>query len=234
MNHQDLSKRLERVADFVPAGARLADIGSDHGFLPAALALRGVISFAVAGEVVEGPFLSAKHQVEKNQLTGMIEVRLADGLEAIHDEDEIDTITICGMGGTLIRDILERGKNNGKLTGRELLILQPNVGECTLRNWLCDNSYCIIAEDILEEKEKIYEIIVAEPYEIKIDYTKEELFFGPKMMLERNEAFQKKWRHEMIQREKILASMQAGGSSQTEKERVFQNEIQMIQEVLNQ
>ncbi|MCQ4503552.1 tRNA (adenine(22)-N(1))-methyltransferase TrmK, partial [Vibrio parahaemolyticus] len=117
---------------------------------------------AVAGEVVKGPYESAKKQVQKNGLEKRIVVRLANGLDAIEPTDQINAITIAGMGGALIRDILEAGAKQHRLTGKERLILQPNIGEQAVRKWLQDNHYQIIAEEILEENKKIYEIIVAE------------------------------------------------------------------------
>ncbi|MEG3626039.1 tRNA (adenine(22)-N(1))-methyltransferase TrmK, partial [Escherichia coli O157:H7] len=87
MNEQRLSMRLERVATHVPAGARLADIGSDHGYLPVALLNRGAVSAAVAGEVALTPFYAAERTVRENDLDQQISVRLADGLAAIEPTD---------------------------------------------------------------------------------------------------------------------------------------------------
>ena len=102
-------------------------------------------------------------------MTDKIIVRLANGLDAIEPEDQIDVISICGMGGTLIRDILEAGRKN-RLTGKERLVLQPNIGEPTLRRWLMANDYSIIDETIVEENRKLYEIIVAENRAIRFLY----------------------------------------------------------------
>ena len=99
MNQQTLSMRLERVAAHVPLGARLADIGSDHAYLPVALLRRGLITAAVAGEVALTPFHAAQRTVNDNDLQGQISVRLADGLAAIRPDDGISAITLCGMGG---------------------------------------------------------------------------------------------------------------------------------------
>ena len=162
MNEQSLSLRLTRVGEQIPDQARLADIGSDHAYLPVALMLQNKIQYAVAGEVVKGPFESASRQVKKNGLSDKITVRLADGLAAIHPDDQIDTVVIAGMGGTLIRTILENGKSQQKITGKERLVLQPNVGERTLREWLQENNYMILHEELIEENHKNYEIIVAE------------------------------------------------------------------------
>lgn len=232
MNQTNLSLRLEKVGDYVPDGARLADIGSDHAYLPVALMLENKISYAVAGEVVTGPFQSAEKQVAVSGLTEGIQVRLANGLEAITEADKIDTITICGMGGTLIRDILERGKQHQKLTGNERLVLQPNVGEATLRRWLQENQYQIIAEDIIEENQKIYEIIVAEKVGNPITSTELELFFGPFLIKEQNEAFIKKWQRELKQREHVLDQLSQSSQTLTEKQEQIKTEIKNIREVL--
>lgn len=230
MNHTDLSKRLETVGRFVPEAARLADIGSDHAYLPVALMLKGKIDFAVAGEVVKGPFESAKRQVRKNGLSERIEVRLANGLDAIEKQDQINAITIAGMGGSLIRDILESGRQNQRLSGKERLILQPNIGEKTLRTWLKENNYQIIAEEILEENKKIYEIIVAEKKEQPIDYSEKELMFGPFLLEEKNAAFSAKWQRELKQREVILEQLK--NASEQNRYETIQQEVEWIKEVL--
>ena len=143
MDESQLSLRLSRAASYVEPGDRLADIGSDHAYLPCALASNNRITFAIAGEVVEGPFQAAKNQVRRLGLTDQISVRLGDGLEVLSPEDDITAITICGMGGYLIASILDNGFKKGHLTGKERLILQPNVGERTLREWLVDHEYTI-------------------------------------------------------------------------------------------
>ncbi|MFC0233169.1 tRNA (adenine(22)-N(1))-methyltransferase TrmK [Vagococcus entomophilus] len=207
MNEQKLSQRLQAVANYVPSKARLADIGSDHAYLPAWLVLNQKISYAVAGEVVQGPFLSAKKLVESCNLQAQIVVRLADGLQAISDQDAINVVTICGMGGFLIREILENGVQKGKLQGTERLILQPNIGEYSLRKWLMQHNYRIIAEEILEEDAKIYGIIVAEKDQRVVHYTEKELIFGPILMQEKSVVFKKKWQHEKVQKGKILKNL---------------------------
>ena len=230
MNHTELSKRLETVGRFVPEAARFADIGSDHAYLPVALMLKGKIDFAIAGEVVKGPFESAKRQVMKNGLSERIEVRLANGLEAIEKDDQISAITIAGMGGSLIRDILESGRQNQRLSGEERLILQPNIGEKTLRTWLKENNYQIIAEEIIEENKKIYEIIVAEKKEQPIDYSEKELMFGPFLLEEKNAAFSAKWQRELKQREVILEQLK--NASEQNRYETIQQEVEWIKEVL--
>jgi Predicted SAM-dependent methyltransferase len=230
MNEQELSMRLAKVGEFVPKGARLADIGSDHAYLPVSLMLKGQISYAVAGEVVKGPFESAQKQVRKNGLSEQIIVRLADGLSAIELSDEINAITIAGMGGTLIRSILQAGQDNQRLTGQERLILQPNVGEKTLREWLMTNGYSIMTEEILEENKKIYEIIVAEKQ--LATYTEQELFFGPFLLKEKSQIFIEKWQDELQSRRYVLGQLEKAEVKPLEKIQAIEKEMQWIQEVL--
>src|SRR5574344_1648931 len=99
MNAQKLSERLAKVASYVPTGAVVADIGSDHAYLPCYLVHEGIAKRAVAGEVVKGPYESAVKQVRQEGLTDKVTVRLADGLAAVQPTDGVDTVTIAGMGG---------------------------------------------------------------------------------------------------------------------------------------
>lgn len=194
--------RLARVAAQVPAGARLADIGSDHAYLPVALLRRGAIATAVAGEVAVTPFQAAERTVRDNGLEAQVTVRLANGLAAIEPGDGITAITMCGMGGETIRDILLAGA--GRLSGQERLILQPNGGEQPLRQWLMANHYRILHEEVLRENRFDYEIIVAERSG-PVSYSDRELYFGPLQLQARSPAFLLKWQHVLRQRRKTLA-----------------------------
>lgn len=202
MNQHTLSMRLERVAAHMPAGARLADIGSDHGYLPVALMRRGLIAAAVAGEVALTPFHAAQRTVRDNGLEKQITVRRANGLEAIEQQDDITAISLCGMGGETIRDILENGK--ARLSGQERLILQPNGGEQPLRQWLMENSYRIVSEELLSENSFYYEIIVAERAG-PVVYSAEELYFGPLQMQARSPVFLSKWQRILRHKQQTLA-----------------------------
>ncbi len=110
MNIEKLSKRLETVVSYIKPNMKIADIGSDHAYLPCFAVKNGIASYAIAGEVVEGPYQSALNQVEAAQLTEKISVRKGNGLEVLRNEDQIDCIVIAGMGGSLITEILEAQK----------------------------------------------------------------------------------------------------------------------------
>ena len=230
MNEHTLSQRLERVAAHVPAGARLADIGSDHAYLPVALMRRGVITAAVAGEVAATPFHAANRTVGDNGLEKCISVRLADGLAAIEAGDDITAISLCGMGGETIRDILDSGKAH--LNGRERLILQPNGGEQPLRQWLMDNGYQILHEELLRENRFYYEIIVAERTEA-MTYTAEQLYFGPLQMQARSPEFLAKWQRILREKRKTLASLeQARQAVPEQKVQEIAQQVKWIDQLL--
>lgn len=231
MNEHTLSMRLERVAANVPMGARLADIGSDHGYLPVALMRRGVIEAAVAGEVAITPFQAAERTVRENGLEQHVTVRLADGLAAIKPADAITAISVCGMGGETIRDILDSGQ--AYLSGRERLILQPNGGEQPLRHWLMQNGYTILSEELLRENRFYYEIIVAERA-TPVSYSAEQLYFGPVQMQARSPLFLAKWQRMLLQKQKTLASFERARQAVPEdKAQEIAQQARWITELLN-
>lgn len=221
-----ISKRLELVASFVPQGAILLDVGSDHAYLPIELVERGKIKSAIAGEVVEGPYQSAVKNVEAHGLKEKIQVRLANGLAAFEEVDQVSVITIAGMGGRLIARILEEGLD--KLANVERLILQPNNREDDLRIWLQDNGFQIVAESILEEAGKFYEILVVETGQMKLSAS--DVRFGPFLSKEVSPVFVQKWQKEAAKLEFALGQIP---EKNLEERQVLVDKIQAIKEVLH-
>lgn len=221
-----ISKRLELVASFVPQGSILLDVGSDHAYLPIELVERGQIEAAIAGEVVDGPYQSALKNVEAHGLKEKIQVRLANGLAAFEEEDQVSIITIAGMGGRLIATILEEGLD--KLSGVKRLILQPNNREDDLRIWLQDNGFQIVAESILEEAGKFYEILVVEAGQMKLSAS--DVRFGPFLSKEVSPVFVQKWQREAAKLEVALSQIP---EKNLEERQVLVDKIQAIKEVLH-
>ena len=221
-----ISKRLELVASFVPQGAILLDVGSDHAYLPIELVKRGQIKSAIAGEVVEGPYQSAIKNVEAHGLKEKIQVRLANGLAAFEEADQVSVITIAGMGGRLIATILKEGL--GKLANVERLILQPNNREDDLRIWLQGNDFQIVAESILEEAGKFYEILVVEAGQMKLSAS--DVRFGPFLSKEVSPVFIKKWQKEAVKLEFALGQIP---EKNLEERQVLADKVQAIKEVLH-
>ena len=221
-----ISKRLELVASFVPQGAILLDVGSDHAYLPIELIERGQIESAIAGEVVEGPYQSAVKNVEAHGLKEKIQVRLANGLAAFEEADQVSVITIAGMGGRLIARILEEGLD--KLADVERLILQPNNREDDLRIWLQNHGFEIVAENILEEAGKFYEILVVEAGQMKLSAS--DVRFGPFLSKEVSPVFVQKWQKEA---EKLEFALGQIPEKNLEERQVLVDKIQAIKEVLH-
>lgn len=229
MKNEKLSKRLIQVGDFVPQDAVLLDVGSDHAYLPIHLVKTKRISKAIAGEVVKGPYESAVANVKSASLEEQITVRLANGLAAFDPAvDDVTTITIAGMGGHLIAEILEDGRD--KLCQVSTLILQPNNGERHLRQWLQAHDFTISDEKILAENDKIYEIIVAHPRKSADKLTEAELCFGPFLLQEKSAVFLEKWASELTANQAIMAKIP---DSAEQKKAEFSAKIAKIKEVLN-
>lgn len=235
MNTDKLSQRLEAVTNYIPSGARIADIGSDHAYLPCYAVKKGIVPFAIAGEVVEGPFQSAKKQVEMEGLLDQISVRKGNGLEVINP-GEVDCITIAGMGGALIATILEEGKS--KLDSVQRLVLQPNLSAISIRTWLIEHGWELIAEEILEEDGKIYEILAAEKGKPLKPYknTEQGLLMGPFLIEEKSAVFQTKWQGELRNWERILMQLEKAADNKETKKRKqdLKQKIKMVEEVLKQ
>jgi tRNA (adenine22-N1)-methyltransferase len=155
-----LSKRMEAAAAMVSAGNILADVGTDHGYIPIELVQRGIIPSAIAMDLREGPLSRAREHIKERGLSERIELRLSDGVAALA-EGEADTILIAGMGGELVIHILSDGAAVCR-SAREL-ILQPQSQIAEVRSFLRENGYRIAAEDMVLEDGKFYPMMRVTP-----------------------------------------------------------------------
>ncbi len=147
-----VDNRLQRIAGMIRRGDRVADIGTDHAYLPVFLIKEGISSVAFACDVSDGPLENAKKTIEKSGVSG-ITLRKDDGLNAVAP-DEVDTVVIAGMGGDLIAQILTSSpwiKNQ-----RYELILQPMTAVEDLREYLCQNGFRIVREEAVSAHNRIY------------------------------------------------------------------------------
>ena len=174
MSDIKLSKRLSTAASFVRSGAFVADIGTDHAYLPIYLVSTGTVVGAIASDVNMGPILKAKENIEKYGLCNKIHTEIADGLAGIEKYEPTD-IMICGMGGELIAKILDASSyiKNSEIR----LILQPMTSVYELREYL-SNGFSTIAEKVVCEDGKVYQIICAHYDGKEHCYTKAELELG--------------------------------------------------------
>ncbi len=149
----ELSLRLSTIASLVPKGARVCDVGTDHGYLAIHLKSRGIAKKVIASDINIKPLENAAKNIEKSGVSG-IELRLSDGLSKI-SPDEADTFIIAGMGGEVISEIIENGKEI--LSSNDVtLILQPTTSPEFLRKYLCFNGYEILNEIAISENSKLY------------------------------------------------------------------------------
>ena len=174
MKELALSKRLSAAASFVSDGAIVADIGTDHAYIPINLILSGKASYAIASDVNEGPIAIAKENIEKYGVSDKITVRVADGLCGI-EEFKPDCIIICGMGGELIVNILKASEY--VKSSNVKLVLQPMTAVKELREYLADG-FEIEDEKIVYDASKLYQVICARYDGKKHVYTNAELELG--------------------------------------------------------
>ena len=150
-----LQPRLQLLSELIPENARLADIGTDHGYLPVALIQQGKIQSAIASDIGEEPLEHAKRTAEEYGISG-IDFRLCSGLDGISPK-EADTVVIAGMGGETMISILSAAPWTRE---NMLLLLQPMTKIEDLRRWLGENGYDFEKERLVWDKGNLYPIFV--------------------------------------------------------------------------
>ena len=168
-----LTDRLLTIANLVTKGKRVADIGTDHGYIPVYLLNKGHVDFAILADVNKGPLENARNEVRHNNLTDKVNLRLGSGIEVLN-ENEVDEVIIAGMGGILISELLEAKKSVAH--NLDKLILQPMQAQDELRKYLLNNGYEILDEVLVKEDFRIYEIIVAK-YISKNTSVEDEIYY---------------------------------------------------------
>ena len=169
-----INRRLTAVAEFVRHGAVLADVGTDHAYLPVYLVSKGVCPRAIASDINRGPLSRAERNIAEAGLSAVIDTRLTNGLCGL-DALGVTDIAICGMGGELIAKIIEDAPFTAS---REIrLILQPMTKADSLRLWLLSHGYTITDEALVRD-DRIYQVICAEFSGENTDYSSAELLLG--------------------------------------------------------
>lgn len=151
-----LNGRLKMIADQIPQCGILADIGTDHAFIPIYAVKNGLCEKALAADLRAGPLKMASNNIKIHGLSDRIETRMGDGLEPIL-LNECEVIVIAGMGGSLIRDILAGSIEKAQMA--RVLLLQPNTAVETLRQWLYENGFVIKQEHLALDAGKYYVVI---------------------------------------------------------------------------
>lgn len=226
-----MNLRLSTLAQMVDSGARIADIGTDHAYLPIQLVQEGKVNYAIASDIASGPLQNAKQDIERAGLQDKIETRLGAGLQPVTHIDKIDTVVIAGMGGKLITQILnDAWMKNFRF---DTLILEPNIGEPNVRKWLMKHSYKIKAEKIIAEAGHTYELIKAQSVQQAVKLSDEQLFFGPYILQEKNHVFYQKWRGQLAYHQKLLLNLNKAKHKDLTHIHQIEHEIDMIKGELN-
>ncbi len=164
MRALELPPRLRLIAGWVPEGAYLADVGTDHGYLPTWLRLRGTIRRAIASDLRSGPLERAK-ATGALYGTDNIEYRLCGGLDDIRPT-EVDTIVIAGMGGETILSILDAAPWTAD--GKHTLLLQPQTHEELVRQFLAEHGFAITREALVRDRGTLYTVMEAKAGEMTL------------------------------------------------------------------
>lgn len=154
--------RLEAVAALVPPCRNLADVGTDHAYLPVLLLQEGKIEQAIAGDVVPGPCEAARHTVRQFHLEERITVRQGSGLTVVAP-GEVETAVMAGMGAETMLQILGESPEVWQHPAFRHLVLQPMSDSCRLRLWAEDHGWAVVREELVREGKRLYELLLLEP-----------------------------------------------------------------------
>jgi tRNA (adenine22-N1)-methyltransferase len=217
---------LQAVADFVPPASSVADIGTDHGYLPIELFKINSTRRVIAADLNAGPCQAARRTISEAGFSEVIEVRQGDGLAAL-TPGEVDTVCIAGMGGKLEADILEAQPDvTAKL---QCLVLQPQNGFEYLRGWLYDHNWHIEDERLSKVDGRVYQIIKAIQGQ-KEPLTEAELILGPVLIKKRPVLFAEHVQNNIEQLDKIRQGLQKGGSHTRDKLSEIEARIKLLEE----
>lgn len=223
-----IDQRLKAIADLVDkTSSCVADIGTDHAYLPIYLIQSERADYVYATDIGEGPLFNAQSDIERYGLKKKIETRLGSGLKPIIGEKNIDTVIIAGMGGKLMSEIME---DSDQLSADIEYIFAPHASEENLRTWLATHQFEITSEQIIEDQKRIYELITARHADQPAKYEKSDLLMGPFLRKEKNKIFQRKWEGELTKRKAIQKSREKANNAVFSTD--LEQEIKLIEENL--
>lgn len=203
-----MTPRLLAVASFVEKGSKVADIGTDHAYIPIWLIERGISKTAVAMDINQGPIERANKNILKFGLEEKIKTRLSDGLKNL-GENEADTVIIAGMGGILIDEILKEVKE--KHFGVKHFILQPMTAIEETRKFLSQNGFTILDERLAKEDEKIYTVLSVSRGEMNID-REIDFYIGTKLLENKDPLLADYLNGKIYEYEKAISLLKQGDS----------------------
>ncbi len=196
-----LSKRLKAITEFIDSTDKIIDIGCDHALLDIYIKENLKNKKIIASDIHEGALKMAENNIKKHSLENKIDLRLGDGLEVI-DGNEVDTIIISGMGYNNIIKIL---KNSDKLQSIEKIVIQSNTDVVKLRKSVIKLGYKITRESLVSDKDIIYTVIEFKKGMEKYDY--KQIYFGPRLMENKNDLFNEYYSKKLLKYENLLLQL---------------------------
>lgn len=230
-----LSQRLQAVADLVGETGVVADVGTDHGYIPVFLVSSGKAKRAIAMDVNEGPLARAKEHIRQSGLQAQIEARLSDGLAALQPK-EAQAIVIAGMGGALMARILADGRKVARTAKR--LVLQPQSELYFFRRFLLEEGYRIVEEDMVYEDGKFYSMMAVETVSPGMqanmgEMTDTELAYGPLLLAGNHPVLKQYLLRQREQKQKILENLRKNARQDaSERKMQLTKELAEIEEIL--
>lgn len=226
----ELSVRLQAVADMVTEGTKVADVGTDHAYIPIYLVEHDKNPSAIAMDINRGPLKKAEENISSHNLENKIETRLSDGLKQLH-LGEADSVVIAGMGGGLVVNIMEEGTLHKKYVKE--WILQPQSEISKVRQYLNENGYCIVEENMVIDEGKFYPMMRVTEGTIE-EYTQEELCYGKCLLKEKNPILKKFLEKEIDIKKEILEKLhQTKGGQVAKRIEEIEEETDRLQKTLS-
>lgn len=205
-----LTPRLHQIANTIIPCACMADIGTDHAYLPVYLCMTGVCQRGIASDIRWGPLQRAEDTLRRYGMENRIETRLGGGVDTL-TTDEADCIVIAGMGGLMIAEILKANPAIFAKTGQ--ILLQPMTAVPELRSFLWKNGYTVVNETLAKEEQKLYHILAVKVGQEPTPLTPTELYFGKRLLANRPEHF-----GEYLQKQRRKLTRMAEGLKQAQSE----------------
>ena len=196
-----ISHRLKEISDFISEDDKLIDIGCDHALLDIYLCQQYANLKVIASDIHEGALKNATNNVSKHNMKDRIVLRLGDGLSIVN-ADEIDTILISGMGFYTIKDILS---NEAKMVNVKKIVIQSNTDVVKLRKFVIKIGYKIVKEKLVKDNDIIYTIIEFGKGQEKYSY--EEIYFGPRILENKDELFYEYYSKKLLKYENLLLQL---------------------------
>ena len=225
----ELSKRLQAVADLVSEGLVVADVGTDHGYIPIYLIETKKSPKAFAMDVNKGPLLRAKEHIAEHGLESRIETRLSDGVRALK-KDECDCVVVAGMGGALTIKIMEEGKDIFR--SLKEFVLQPQSELQKVRAYLYQNEYSIVEENMVLDDGKFYPMFRVINGQSE-EYDAIELCYGKLLLEQKNAVLKTFLEKEKAVKELILSNLeQSFGEHIETRRKEIQEELEGIEYAL--